>query len=262
MKKSSNYVLLMTMLLVCTANAQQSDPITAFFQWLVGSQQSPIEQAPKHTLSHEDYLQQLRHDLKGLPPVDINEIVSITRKKLRNQNPSNDYAINKLLREGVVDRVRTIARSEAGTLTQDRRVIDISVHSIVGSVKARLNRGDNLNDLALQQFFDRNELRHMINQNISSHAQQNNYTPPVYRPSAPPASQVFDTVVDEECAVCMSSATEKVLVQIPCKNGFKHSAKMCKECLSLLHECPIMPRTTILKVLSKNLSQTKFGIDS
>ncbi len=240
MKKSSNYVLLMTMLLVCTANAQQSDPFTAFFQWLVESKQSPIEQAPKHTLSHEDYLQQLRHDLKGLPPIDINEIVSINRKKLKNQNPSNDYAINKLMREGVVDRVRTITRSTAGTLTQDRRVIDISVHSIVGSFKARLNRGENINGLALRQFFDRNELRHMINQNISAHdAQQNNYTPPVYRPSASPASQVFDTVVDEECAVCWSSATEKVLVQIPCKNGFKHSAKICKECLSPLDECPI-----------------------
>ncbi len=143
---------------------------------------------------YENFLDQFRNDLRGIPQKDIDSIIFIARQKLITKKPENDYQINQLMREAITDQVRTITITMAECYTYNQKEIDASVQSMVGNVKARLNRGDNLNGLALKQFFDRNSLKKLVQQNVNEpYTSQPTYTKPVCspQPAYPPQQQIY-----------------------------------------------------------------------
>jgi len=117
---------------------------------------------------YTDYLNQLRHDLRGVPQKDIDATERIAQKKLNAEKPKNGDRVNQIMRESIVDRVRDITIDTARHHTTNPKEIEASVRSMVGNVKARLARGENLNGLAVEEFFDRNSLKQLILQNVKN----------------------------------------------------------------------------------------------
>jgi hypothetical protein len=196
-----------------------------------------------YDLSNDDFLHQMRHDLKGVPESDINAIIAATRQEFLRKKPTNDYNKNSIAREAITNRVRMNTRIIANQLTHNATLVDNTVHSMSGNVKARLARGDNLNGQALQQFFG-SSLEHMIKQNLNPHNPGNGNSPTSlpkeYTPSAPDQSAQEIINEDDECCVTFNGCTEEFGVEnIPCKEGHKHSEKICSSCKLQLSSCPI-----------------------
>jgi len=184
---------------------------------------------PSRLHAYDEYLEQFKHDLKGIPVSDINAIAAIGRQELIRQRPTNDNKKNNIMHEAIINRVRINTHTYASSLTKDQSAIDNTVDSMNGNVKARLARGDNLNGEALEQFFGSN-LEDMIQQNISRTQKTQTFRP---EPSAPeiPEQENFN-----ECCVCFESSALK---NIPCPNGGQHSDQICPICISQIIECPI-----------------------
>ncbi len=179
--------------------------------------------------NYEDNLNQLRDNLRGIPQKDIDGIVCIAQNKLNTKNPTNDYRINQIMREAIISRVRINTHATASRLTNNQTVINNTVQSMSGNIKARLARGDNLNGQALAQFFGPS-LERMVQQNVS---QTQKEQIPKFAPSAPEEPEQENI---NECCVCFESSELK---NIPCRNGTKHSTQICSTCISSIATCPI-----------------------
>ncbi len=203
-----------------------------------GQKPAPVQpSAPSaYHSSYDDFLRQVRHDLKGIPESDINAIIATGRQELLRKTPTNDYNKNSIMREIITNRVRINTRTIASQFTNNATLIDNTVQSMSGNVKARLARGDNLNGQALQQFFGSN-LEHLVKQNINTHSTGDNNSPLTlpkeYAPSAPPTS-TQETI---ECCICLEDFEKATLKNIPCKNF--HTDKICSTCVSELTTCPL-----------------------
>jgi len=115
---------------------------------------------------YEDNLNQLRSDLRGIPQKDIDSIIYIARKKFNTKNPKKNYQINQIMHEAIVVQVKTNTTMMAERYTDNPEEIEVSVRSMVSNVKARFEQGENLNGLALTQFFDHDSLKRLVLQNI------------------------------------------------------------------------------------------------
>lgn len=121
-------------------------------------------------VSLEDYLTQLRHDLKPIPQRDIDEITNTARRKLRqlcDHERKNKDKVNRILRRAIVEHVETETVNIARNLTDDSDKINRLKKSMGKNIDNRLKKILYPNGEAIHQFFG-NELAHMIYTSLPS----------------------------------------------------------------------------------------------
>lgn len=196
-----------------------------------------------HYTSH---LHKFKQQLFGIPQSDINIIMDNAKKTLKKAKPKTNSHINQLMRGEIITHLETIAQAIAQQYTADQTIIDNSVSSMVGNIMTYLEQNKNIDGSKLEYFFNRNQIKRLITQNIKQSILKDPspeviYSPdPPYAhiiPSAPPAPQ------EEECFHCFNDYAISDLFPIPCPFGEKHSERICTYCIPNLGSyCPVCRR--------------------
>ena len=196
MKKNKVMLFLLVLCLSASQYAVAENSVFVFFKVLFNldnnNQPRPQEEEVPAQVTPEDYLTQLRHDLRPIPQEDIDAITSTARRKVdwfAGRRSQNNDRVNQQLRSVIVDHVESQARIIAGRHTNDSARIERVAKSMRENVRTRLERISYPNGEALNPYFG-NELAKIIQDDLQSPSAYHGSSSP--RPSshsygAPPA---------------------------------------------------------------------------